>query len=467
MREPQRSSRRPGIWELAREQTMCVSRRSLLKTTALGAAGAAAGLHFPAITGYAKPFDGVTINGASFQHVFHTYLKEYIPEFEEQTGMTVNFNTQAFPIYNQRADLELSTKGSAWDFLNVTFIYTGRWIGAGWVTPLDEFMNDPNLTPPEWDPSDFVGGAQSSLQDAEGNTYGFAWEAGAMIMGIGRGDLLDEAGVGVPETFEDLEAVCRAIHNQDRVAAFVADKLHHWNWIPYLMGFGGGVFEAPPENLMPTLNTPEAAEAAEYYAHILTDYGPSGVLSYTDDQAMRAQLAGRANIRTQAIGWMTPLAVHDESTVKDTVRYAMMPGGPAGRFPGSNSHGFGIPVGAQNKEAAWEFIKWALSPEMCKRIALEKGYSAVCRRSVIEDPAYVEKMTLNGQDVASLYLQVLELGGKSGYMKYRTVPVFPQAGDKINKAIERIASGQQNGKAAMAQAQEEAIADLKKAGVDL
>jgi multiple sugar transport system substrate-binding protein len=45
--------------------------------------------------------------------------------------------------------------------------------------------------------------------------------------------------------------------------------------------------------------------------------------------------------------------------------------------------------------------------------------------------------------------------------------VFPQVGDKINKAIERIATGQQDGPAAMAQAQEEAIADLKKAGVQL
>jgi multiple sugar transport system substrate-binding protein len=45
--------------------------------------------------------------------------------------------------------------------------------------------------------------------------------------------------------------------------------------------------------------------------------------------------------------------------------------------------------------------------------------------------------------------------------------VFPQVGDKINKAIERIATGQDDGPGAMAQAQEEAVADLKKAGVPL
>jgi multiple sugar transport system substrate-binding protein len=444
-----------------------ISRRTVLKGAAASAAVGAVGLHAPAVIGQAKPFDGVTINAASFQHVFHTYLKEYIPEFEAQTGMKVNFNTQAFPIYNQRVDLELATGGGAWDVINVTFIYSGRWIGAGWVTPLDEFVDDPNLTPADWDAADFVSGAQSTLKGADDQTYGYAWEAGAMITGMSRGDLIEAAGLQAPTTFEELLQVCEAVHDQDGVAAFVADKLHHWNWIPYLMGAGGSVFRDPPDDLTPTLDTPEAAESAEYYANLLVKYGPSGVLSYTDDQAMQAQLSGRANIRTQAIGWMTPLAKQADSTVKDTVSYAFMPGGPAGVFPGSNSHGFGIPVGSRNKEAAWEFIKWAMSKEMVRRVALENGYSAVCRRSVIEDPEYVQMMTLNGQDVASLYLRVLELGGRLGYMKYRIVPVFPQVGDKINKAMERIATGQQNGREAMTQAQQEAITDLKKAGIPI
>ena len=40
---------------------------------------------------------------------------------------------------------------------------------------------------------------------------------------------------------------------------------------------------------------------------------PSGVLSFTDDQAMQAQKQGRANIRTQAITWLVPLAKDPDS----------------------------------------------------------------------------------------------------------------------------------------------------------
>ena len=42
---------------------------------------------------------------------FQTYIKEYIPEFEQQSGIKVNLDLQAFPVYNQRMDLELSTSG--------------------------------------------------------------------------------------------------------------------------------------------------------------------------------------------------------------------------------------------------------------------------------------------------------------------------------------------------------------------
>ncbi|MGH7333110.1 MAG: ABC transporter substrate-binding protein [Candidatus Rokuibacteriota bacterium] len=443
-----------------------VTRRIFLRSAAAGIGVGAFGRP-PGVLGQAKKFQGVTINGAMFQHVWNTQLKEYIPEFETKTGMKVNLDLQAFPVYNQRADLELSTKGSAWDVLNVTFVYSGRWVGAGWFTPLEEFVRDRNRTEPEWNADDFVPGTMAPFVDARGTRYGFPWEAGTMLLGASRGDLIEKAGLKLPETFADLVRVCESVHDKDGVKAFVADRLHHWNWIPYLMGYGGKVFRDPPEDLTPMLDTPEAARAAEFYADLLQRFAPQGVLSFTDDQTMTAQLTGRANMRTQALPWLATMSRSDKSVVKSTVRYAMMPAGPAGNFPGSNSHALGIPLGAKNKEAAWEFIKWAVSPELTTRMLVEKGYSAICRRSVIDGPEFRKTMTLNGQDVGALYVRVLALGGKTGYMKYRTVPVFPQVGDKINKAMERIVTRQQSAVEALKQAQAEAVIDLRKAGVKI
>ena len=439
-------------------------RRAVLQAAALGGAM----LPAPAVLGQAKSkYAGTTIRGSAFSLPFHTYLRNYFPEFEEKTGIKIVFDVQAFPVYNQRTDLELSTKGSTYDVINVTYAYTGRWIGAGWMTDLDEFSSNANMTPPEFDPKDFISGAQISMRDAKGHTYGYGIEAGAMILGAGRADLIDKAGLKMPTTLDEFRNVCEMTQGKDGVGAYVADKLHHWNWVPYLLAAGGGIMKDPPGNLTPTLDTAVNARSAEWYSDLLTKYSVPGVLSYTDDQAMQAQLAGRANIRTQSMTWMLPLYKSADSTVKNTVRYGMLPAGPAGAFPGANCHAFGIPAGSKKKEAAWEFIKWALSKEMLTRIVEKHGYPSIVRRSVVDSSVYREAMTLNGQDLASLYLQVLERGEKGGYMKYRTTPVFPQVGDKMNRAIEAIATKQMDAPAALKQAQAQAVEDIKKAGIPI
>ena len=180
------------------------------RRTILG--GALGALAAPAVNAQGgKPYAGTTLNCACFQTPYFDYLRTYFPQFEEKTGIKVNFNMQAFPVYNQRTDLELSTKGSALDVINCTFIYSGRWIGAGWFTPLDPFLKDPKHTPADWDPDDFVSGAQSQMRNPKGETFAFTHEAGAMLNIASRADLIDKAGLKMPETFDDLIKVCDAI----------------------------------------------------------------------------------------------------------------------------------------------------------------------------------------------------------------------------------------------------------------
>jgi multiple sugar transport system substrate-binding protein len=436
------------------------SRRSALLG---GAALLTTALRVPAVLAQTKEFQGVTLKGAAFQHPFQTILTQLLPEFEQQTGIKVLLDIQSFPVYNQRMDLELSTQGSSYDFCNITFPFAGRWIGSKWMTGLDDFVRNPNSTPADWDPSDFLKGAQTAFTSSDGKTFGFAWLTGVQMLAAARGDLIEKAGLKMPATFKEMMAICEATHSPE-TAAYANDKLHNWQWPPFLMGFGGRVFRDPPTDVTPVFDTPEAVEAASFYATLLSKYGPSGVLSYTDDQVQRAQFAGRVNMRTQSLDWLLALGRSDDSKVRDTVRYASFPAGPAGSFPGVNAQGYGIPAGSKQKRAAWEFIKWVLSKENMTRMAIEKKQIATTRRSVLQNPKLREAMSVNGQDLAAIYIGTAERAGDVGYMKYRTMPVFPQAGEKINKAIERIASGQDSAAVVMAAAVQEAKDDLKKAG---
>jgi len=76
-------------------------------------------------------------------------------------------------------------------------------------------------------------------------------------------------------------------------------------------------------------------------------------------------------------------------------------------------------------------------------------------------------MTLNGNDVADIYLKGIETAGGSDYMAYRIVQGFPQVDTLIGQAIERIVTKQMSAADSMKLAQTSAIADLKRAGIKI
>ena len=231
-----------------------------------------------------------------------------MPEFTEKTGIKVNYDTPGFPVYNQRADLELSTKGSGFDVLNVTFIYTSRWIGAGWLTPLDDFIKDPNKTPADWDFADFLPGAVQPMRDKAGAVYGIPWISDVLHGRRRRASTSFKAnGLGMPDTFDELDKRHAGRQQEGRRRRLTGVE-NHWGWtfIPFLQGFGGNVFRNPPDDLMPALDTPEAAEAAEFFAKLINSYGPEAAAGYTYDQVTEALRAGRINYAPQNHVFLRP-----------------------------------------------------------------------------------------------------------------------------------------------------------------
>jgi multiple sugar transport system substrate-binding protein len=453
---------RPQAPDVATPAGPNTDRRTLLKVGG-SIAGAALAGYAPTVIGKAKRFSGVTLNVACWNATYPLLLAEYIAEFEALTGAKVNYQTSGFVIYNQRADLELSTKGAGFDVLNITFIYTNRWIGNGWLTPLEPYINDRNKTPTDWDFQDFLPGAVSPLRDSKGAVYGVPWVTDSGMAISTRYDLLQAAGLGMPDTFDDLEKAAAAVHKKDGVYGFLTDN--HWGfWYPpFLQGYGGDIFRNAPNDLMPTLNSPEAIAAAEQLSRIVSKSGPPGAGAMAFGQAQEMLKEGKANLSTVTHVTGMELA-RPGSKVAGTLRFALCPRGPKGRFPGIASHGWGIPEGSRNKEAAWEFIRWATSKQLLSRMVSEKQLGSVTRRSIFDSPEYRKLITVNGQDTGALVLETIKLSEK-GYMKYRTVPAYPQVEVQLNEAIGRIISGQMTATESMNQAQTAVLAGFRRAGI--
>ena len=412
-----------------------------------------------------KPFDGVTLNVSCWSATYPTLLAQYLPEFTERTGIKVNYDTPGFPVYNQRADLELSTKGSGYDVLNVTFIFTSRWIGAGWLTPLDTYLNDPNKTPADFDFADLLSGSVLPMRDKKGVVHGIPWISDVQMAASSRFDIFKANGLGMPDTFDELDRAMAIVNKKDTVAAFSVENHWGWTFIPFLQGFGGNVFRNAPDDLMPALDTQEVAEAAEFFAKLVNSYGPPAAAGYAYDQVTEALRAGKVNYSVHNHAFFALLGA-EGSKVINTANFSMIPKGPKGRFPGVASHGWGIPAGAKNKDASWEFIKWSMSKELVGRMVEKHGLGSVTRKSLLDSPAYKQRMVINGVDTGQVFLDTIALS-EQGHMKYRTIHVYPQVNAQINQAVSRVVSGQMKARESFVLAQANAIADLKRAGVRL
>jgi multiple sugar transport system substrate-binding protein len=368
-----------------------MTRRSFVRT-AIGAAALPLAVHgvrrAAAQPARAKPFAGKTLNVFMFDHPYPRALKELLPQFTELTGIKVEIDTPGFLVYNQRADLELSTGSGAYDVMALTFIFSGKWIGAGWASRLNDFLARDAAV----DPADFLSGAMAPMKSG-GDVFALPFVAESTLM-VYRRDVFERAGLKPPETFDELLADAPKIQTAE-VKAYMGRGLggFHWIWPNYLFAYGGRFFADPPRDMTPMLASAESVKSAEVFGRLYREFSVPGVQSYAEPQSSGGMMEGRAAVYIDALAWVGLAADPAKSKVKDRVGFALPPGGPAGRFPQAAVHGLQIPAGARQKDVSWEFIKWATSKEVMGRISESVVYPAVTRASVLGSPAYRQKYT--------------------------------------------------------------------------
>ncbi len=144
-----------------------------------------------------------------------------------------------------------------------------------------------------------------------------------------------------------------------------------------------------------------------------------------------------------AMDTMGHWAVNDRLAAGLNMGVAPMPAGPAGRATSVNSAGFVVAKDGKHPDAAWEFIKYALSEEAQKKLA-ELGFAIPVLKSVAESPSYLNPSSPLDQKV---FLDALAYAHTKpsfkGYEEWATVvgdgllPVW--AGEKtIDEALDEI-----------------------------
>lgn len=435
-----------------------LSRRAFLKMVGAGGAALGAGALLAACNPQAfqvpaaapqgeapASLSGTAIKALLSDFPFSHFLDEMSAEFTDQSGIEVEIEFVTFPVLLEQSEIELSSGSANFDVMWQIFIKAQRWMRAGWSTPLDDYVQGSNF-----DLDDMI---QTTIDAMtwEGVLYGIPFLAESTQM-IYRADVLEAAGLAIPTTFDELSAVLEAIHNPPDFHAYVMRTEPNGVHFPFpiwLQGYGGNVFLDPPNDLTPTLNTPEALLAAEDFTDKIIKYSIAGSQIYGTPDCQNAMAQGLAGIWVDALGIFPPVRDPETSKVAGQVGIALPPGGPGGTFPQIATHGLQIPHGSEKKDAAWEFIAWATSQETMMRAATEAGYNAVNRKSILSSPEYGELYNSGEIKIGDLIIQALELSKPA----YRVVPEFPEVGQRMGQAIGEIISNQKSVQEAMDSAQ--------------
>lgn len=398
-----------------------------------------------------RPYAGTTIFVRIPTHPSTRATEPLIREFEQATGIKVDFNNELVSRdLIGKQDIELATGAVFYDVMFVSGDAASRINLMGWAEPLDGFISDPTLTAPDFDLDDFVA-TYIEILAPEGSLIGLPYTGESTILYY-RTDLFEEHGIaGPPNTLEELEAIAQIIHSDDvpawGVRARRGQGLNIFVWSQWLWSYGGSYFDETTG--APALNSPEAILATEKFAALLTDYGPLGYGDLTHHDVVYSHFSqGRLGMFIDASVWVGVLNDPAQSSIVGDWSTALVPEGPAGRFPAVNAQGMMIPSGAKNKEAAWLFLQWFTSRDTQLERALDvegERSGDVTRRSVIEDPRFREvygrqdwiDSTFGGAEIARVDYRPFQL------------PEWVEIGDILGIAVQDVITGVRGAKEAL------------------
>ena len=195
----------------------------------------------------------------------------------------------------QKVAVELATHSPAYDVVFIESDAASRCGGGRLLEPLDAYLDRNDLHAGDIDLGDLLPATLKSFRD-DSKPYGFPYFAATQILYF-RPDRLASAGFeGPPKTFADFVAMCAKLQSPDHPCTAMRGKPgaseNVWYWSQILYGYGGRFFKDFPKELTPTINTPQAVTALDYYKKLMTKYGIPGSVSASYDEVVVAMQQG-------------------------------------------------------------------------------------------------------------------------------------------------------------------------------
>lgn len=363
----------------------------------VGPAGATPATTAPGGAGRAAT--AVTLRGIGVPATFGTIINDvFAPEYERQTGVKVTFDLVGRDAVHDKMGTLFAAKDPSNDIFNIDYNWIPEFARAGHLLPLDDVLNAPGMNREDFLQQGLVVGQW------EGKQYGIPNTVHPHILWYRR-DLFDDAGfqgqfsetygrqLKPPTTMEEWRDIAEFFQNKE----YKGQKLSGWaaqaakgygnvhTWLTFLYSFGGDAFNF--DTMKPTLDTPEALAATQFWADIMK-FTPPGINDYTYEEVTVDATQGKI---ATALHWSWSAFPVDDPKNSKTVglwEFTTVPTGTSS-VPHLAEWLFTVSKYSRNQDEAIKFIQWMESPENDVRQALEGGGDPV-RRSSYNDSKLTE-----------------------------------------------------------------------------
>lgn len=310
--------------------------------------------------------------GWSSSDAENTALNELIASFSEETGANAAFQPQAEYDVALQAAL---TSGDPPDVFYVDSFRLPDLADAGALAPVPDgaVSNPDDIYPSLREAFTFDGTWYCPPKDF--STLGLVYDP----------TVLEEAGVAVPTTWEELAAAAEALTTGDAAAiaagtaqAGLSMGVEYPRWGAFL--FQNGASITNEDNTAMTLDTPEAREAIEYVAGLYQD--GFAVKPAAIDSGWSGEAFGQNKVAMVVEGnWVAPAMAADFPDKQYAV--AELPAGPAGPGNFAFTVCYGVAADAANPEASWQLVDYLTNEE--GSLAWTEAFSVMpARQSVAE-----------------------------------------------------------------------------------
>jgi multiple sugar transport system substrate-binding protein len=384
--------------------------------------------------------------------------KKMLPEFEKQTGITVNIRTVPYADQASKILLNFTQKSSAYDVVFTDNTYGTGYYQSHFVEDLTKYQSAGStfntfdkFYPPYLQP-----------MQTKGATFGVP-VYGESTWLMYRTDLFKQYGIArPPATMAELESDAKLIHDRSggKIAGITlrgAPGIQSvYPWSGFLRAFGGDYFTSDGKL---AINSPEAVKGTSFWASLLRNYGPAGAANFGWEQNRIAFTQGKAAMTIDATANGPFNEDKSASTVAGKVGYAPIPYGidnPPSTGNTDNSldvHALYLSTFSKNKEAAYKFMAWATSQPVQEQAVQTTEAVGVTLTSVLNGDAYKQKY---GQFQQAVLDQL-----KTGNIAY-----LPNGQDantiitEVGQALSKVLAGQSSAKSALDDAEKTLASQL-------